>query len=118
MVWINLGSDDKTIAHMVLISPGPSIATIIMAISSEGMDKAKSRIWFKILDLTPSLRPAKAPSMMPNIMAINTDKILRPKVKVAPLINLDKRSRPKSSVPSMYSILPSSLHAGGNNSAD
>ena len=63
----------------------------------------------------PLVNAEMEPITTPMNIEIMTTMKLIPKVSDAPLIIRESISLPKLSVPSKKLILPSSLHAGGNN---
>ncbi|MNZ20628.1 hypothetical protein D3C78_376850 [compost metagenome] len=100
-------------AITVLIRPGPRMATIATASSSEG--RASITSIRRMID-GPRMRgknPASRPRKIPGISEITTDDRPISSDRREPWINRESRSRPSSSVPRMNCQLPPSSHTGG-----
>ncbi len=97
-------------AITVLIRPGPRIATMATASSSDGRASMMS---IRRMMVGPSRRgknPANRPSRMPGISDITTDDKPISSDRREPWIRRESRSRPSSSVPSRNWICPPSSH--------
>ncbi|MNP18098.1 hypothetical protein D3C76_1105560 [compost metagenome] len=100
-------------AITVLISPGPRMATMATASSSEG---SASMMSIRRMITGPRRfgeKPASRPRTMPGISDITTEDRPISSDRRAPCISRESRSRPSSSVPRRNRAWPPSSHTGG-----
>ena len=95
--------------------PTPSISS---AIRMDGNDSMTSHTRMMKASVLPPTKPDSRPRPTPSTTDSSTEAMPTSSEMRAPYISAERMSRPWSSVPNRYSLLPPSCQAGGSRASD